>query len=319
MEKAENEMKGRIKRAAGKVRSMTAVLGSHHTGAYAAQAAYFFVLSLIPIILLLLTMVQFTPVTQEDVMDAVMKVFPTTVEGLIVSIVSQVYAQSGTVIPITIIVALWSASKGVLSMTSGMNLIYENTESRNYIYLRFRASFYTLIFIFAIVLSLTLSVFGNSISAFVYKHAPVLTQIMDIIIRVRTFLTLLVLTLFWDLVYKYLPDRTNLSKTTMKQQLPGAVFTSFGWLMLSFVFSVYLNIFTGFTSMYGSLTTIILIMLWLYFCMYVILLGGELNAFLEGYGRRYGRRESHRWEKEVHMLEKKERKWEEKEQKLEKR
>lgn len=279
-------MKGRAKSIFGKVNRLARVVGSHHAGAYAAQAAYFFVLSLIPIILLLLTMVQFTPVTQQDVMEAVTQVFPRTVEGLIVSIVGQVYAQSSTVIPITIIVALWSAGKGVLSMTSGLNLIYENTETRNYLYLRVRASFYTVIFLLAIVLSLTLSVFGNSISIFVYRHAPVLTKVMDLIIRIRTLLTLVVLTLFWDLVYKYLPNRINLSKTTMKQQLPGAVFTSCGWLMLSFVFSVYLDIFTGFTSMYGSLTTIILIMLWLYFCMYVILLGGELNALLEGYGRK---------------------------------
>ena len=182
----------------------------------------------------------------------------------------------------TIIVALWSAGKGVLAMTSGMNLIYENTETRNYFYLRLRASFYTVIFLLAIVLSLSLSVFGNSISIIVYKHAPVLTTIMDFLIRIRTLLTLVVLTLFWDMVYKYLPNRTNLSKTTMKQQLPGAVFTSCGWLLISFIFSVYLDIFTGFSSMYGSLTTIILIMLWLYVCMYVILLGGELNALLEG-------------------------------------
>ena len=275
-------MKGRVKNIARKINRLASILGSHHTGAYAAQAAYFFVLSLIPIILLLLTMVQFTPVTRQDVMSAVTQVFPTTVEGLISSIVDQVYRQSSTIIPVTIIVALWSAGKGVLAMTSGMNLIYENTETRNYFYLRLRASFYTVIFLLAIVLSLSLSVFGNSISIIVYKHAPVLTTIMDFLIRIRTLLTLVVLTLFWDMVYKYLPNRTNLSKTTMKQQLPGAVFTSCGWLLISFIFSVYLDIFTGFSSMYGSLTTIILIMLWLYVCMYVILLGGELNALLEG-------------------------------------
>ena len=275
-------MKGRVKNITRKINRLASILGSHHTGAYAAQAAYFFVLSLIPIILLLLTMVQFTPVTRQDVMSAVPQVFPTTVEGLISSIVDQVYRQSSTIIPVTIIVALWSAGKGVLAMTSGMNLIYENTETRNYFYLRLRASFYTVIFLLAIVLSLSLSVFGNSISIIVYKHAPVLTTIMDFLIRIRTLLTLVVLTLFWDMVYKYLPNRTNLSKTTMKQQLPGAVFTSCGWLLISFIFSVYLDIFTGFSSMYGSLTTIILIMLWLYVCMYVILLGGELNALLEG-------------------------------------
>ena len=267
---------GSIVKAAGN-------LGAHHIGAYAAQAAYFFVLSLIPIIILLLTMVQFTPVTEEDVMNAVLQVFPSTVEGLITMLVAQVYNQSGSIIPITLLMALWSAGKGVLSMTSGLNCVYESTETRNYIFLRIRASFYMVIFIVAIVLSLLLSVFGNSISLFLNEHAPLLRHVTDFVIRIRTLLILGVLTVFWDLVYKYLPNRKNIGRTTMRKQLPGAVFTACGWQLISFVFSVYLDIFTGFSTMYGSLTTIILILLWFYMCMYVILLGGELNVLLEHY------------------------------------
>ena len=101
-----------------------------------------FVLSLIPIFLLLLTMVQFTPVTMNDVLQAVLQVFPSTVTPLIRSIVIQVYTQSGGIIPVSIVVALWSAGKGVLSVTSGLNCIYANIETRNYIYLRLRASLY---------------------------------------------------------------------------------------------------------------------------------------------------------------------------------
>ena len=155
-----------------KVFKVIAIINSHHTGAYAAQAAYFFVLSLIPIILLLMTLVQYTPITMTAVMDALSQVFPSSVEGMIRSIVTQAYAQSGSVISVTILVALWSAGKGVLSVTSGLNCVYENIETRNYIYLRIRASFYTVLFILAIVLSLLLSVFGNSISAIVNEHAP---------------------------------------------------------------------------------------------------------------------------------------------------
>lgn len=256
-------------------------VSSHHTGAYAAQAAYFFVLSLIPIIILLLTMVQFTSVTMDDVMEAVLQVFPSSVEGLIRSIVLEVYTRSGTIIPITILVAVWSAGKGVLSVTSGLNCIYNNTETRNYLYLRVRASLYTIIFILAIMLSLVLSVFGNSISAMLYQHVPFLSKVVDFIIKIRTVVSLVVLTVFWDMIYKFLPNRKNRAKTTMRKQLPGALFTACGWLLISFVFSVYLDIFTGFSSMYGSLTTIILIMLWLYGCMYIILLGGEVNALME--------------------------------------
>ena len=257
-------------------------INSHHTGAYAAQAAYFFVLSLIPIFFLLLTMVQFTPVTRDDVLKAVVAVFPDSVQYFIRSIVIQLYSQSGTVIPMMVVVALWSAGKGVLSVTSGLNAVYANTETRNYIYLRLRATLYTVIFLVAIILSLVLSVFGNSISAIVYQHVPFLSKVVDFIIRIRTFTTLIVLTVFWDLVYKFLPNRGNTAKATFRSQLPGAVFTAFGWLLISFIFSIYLDIFTGFTSMYGSMTTIILIMLWLYLSMYIILLGGELNALLEG-------------------------------------
>lgn len=268
-------------------------INSHHTGAYAAQAAYFFVLSLIPIFFLLLTMVQLTPVTEEDLLKAVAVVFPDTVMPLIRSIVLQLYAQSGTIIPVTILVALWSAGKGVLSLTSGLNSIYANTETRNYLYLRLRATLYTVLFLAAIILSLVISVFGNSISAMVYEHVPFLSKVVDFIIRIRTFTTLTVLTVFWDLVYKFLPNRKNMAKTTLRRQLPGALFTACGWLLISFVFSIYLDIFTGFSSMYGSMTTIILIMLWLYLTMYISLLGGELNALLEGYMRRKARAADH--------------------------
>ena len=135
-------MKEKFNRIKGYAFRVMDVVSSHHTGAYAAQAAYFFVLSMIPIILLLLTMVQFTSLTKDYIMNAVLQVFPTTVEGLIESIVDQVYSQSGTIIPITIIVALWSAGRGVLSITNGLNCVYESRETRNYVYLRIRASLY---------------------------------------------------------------------------------------------------------------------------------------------------------------------------------
>ncbi|RHT39936.1 YihY/virulence factor BrkB family protein [Firmicutes bacterium AM31-12AC] len=274
-------MKEKFNRIKGYAFRVMDVVSSHHTGAYAAQAAYFFVLSMIPIILLLLTMVQFTSLTKDYIMNAVLQAFPTTVEGLIESIVDQVYSQSGTIIPITVLVALWSAGRGVLSITNGLNCVYESRETRNYVYLRIRASLYTVIFLVAIILSLALSVFGNRIAIMLNQHFPVLVRLIDMVIRSRTLITLGILTLFWDMVYKYLPNRKNIGKTTMKKQLPGAIFTACAWQVISFIFSIYLDIFTGFTTMYGSLTMIILIMLWLYMCMYVILLGGEVNALLQ--------------------------------------
>ena len=100
-------------------------------GRICVSVRFFFVLSLIPIILLLLTMVQYTPVTRTDVMKAVTEVFPKTVTPFLISIINEVYSQSKAMIPVTILVALWSAGRGVLAITSGLNCIYQSKETRN--------------------------------------------------------------------------------------------------------------------------------------------------------------------------------------------
>lgn len=266
----------RLKEIYQKILNMTADVTEDHVVAYAAQSAYFFMLCMIPIILLLITMVQYTPVTKADVMTAVIQVFPTSVDSMITSIVNQVYNQSSGIIPITVVVALWSAGKGVLAMTSGLNCVYKCNETRNYIFLRIRATIYTVMFILVIIFLLVLSVFGNTLNIFIAAHVPILKNLADRLIAMRTIITPIVLMIFCLLIYKFLPNR----KDKLRKQLPGAVFAAIGWMIVSWIFSVYVDIFKGFSDMYGSLTTIVLIMLWMYFCMYCILLGGELNMMM---------------------------------------
>ncbi len=272
-------MPGGQKKQGSPVPEFIRAISTNHIGAYAAQAAYFFVLSLIPIILLLLTMVQYTPLTKADVMTAVLQVFPSSVESMIASIVNQVYAQSGTVIPITVLVALCSSGKAVLSISTGLNTIYGCFETRNYFYLRIRATFYTVLFLAVIILLLVMAVFGNSLSVLILTHIPAIKPVVDRLLELRTTVTLIVMVGFSILIYQFLPNRREL----FLREIPGAIFVALGWAVVSWIFSVYLDVFKGFSTMYGSLTTIVLIMLWLYFCMFCLLLGGLLNVFLYEY------------------------------------
>lgn len=250
-------------------------------GAYAAQAGYFFMLSFIPIIVLLLTLLRYTSIPMEDAVREVLQVFPSSVEGLVSSVIKEVYEHSSGMIPLTIVVAIWSAGKGVLAVNYGLNSIYDHIETRNYIYLRIRASIYTLFFVVAIVLSLVLSVFGNSIAEGINPSLAVLRRIVDMILSLRYPGSLLLLTVLWVLVYRFLPNRKDMGRSRWYEQLPGACLSTAGWMLISYVFSIYLDIFRGFRSLYGSMTTLMLVMLWLYICMYTILLGGLLNAVLE--------------------------------------
>ncbi len=269
----------KIKKLYEKCGELTSDISSHHVGAYAAQTAYFLMLSLIPIILLLLTLIKYTPVTKADVMTAVIQVFPSSVDSLITSIVNQVYNQSMGVVPLTLIVTLWSAGKGVLALTTGLNCVYKCNETRNYVILRVRATVYTVMMILVIIFLLVLAVFGNTLNIFIGRHIPIMAGIADKMLELRSIITPIVMIIFSLIIYKFLPNR----KCKFWSQIPGAVFATIGWMIISWIFSVYVDIFKGFSSMYGSLTTIVLIMLWMYFCMYSTLLGGEVNMRLENW------------------------------------
>lgn len=260
-----------------KIKKISRKISEDHVSAYAAQSAFFMMLSFIPMIMLLMTLVRYTPVTQADIMAIAYEVFPKTIRSTIISIIDEVYNQTGTIVSVTVLVTIWSAGKGVMAVSNGLNTIRGLSETRNYVVLRLRAAIYIVLFTVAIILSLVFLGFGNSISLLVKQYVPVIQYIIDFIIEIRTVVTILVLVIVTTCIYQFLPNK----KSKMKYQLPGAVFTAFGWTFASFLFSVYMDIFKGFSNMYGSLTTIILLMLWLYFCMYVMLLGEEINVLLE--------------------------------------
>lgn len=264
-------------------------IGDDHVGAYAAQSAYFFMLSLIPLLLLLLTLVQYTPLTREDIMIGIETMFPSashsasSLDVWLISIVNEVYNQSKAVVPVTALVAFWSAGRGVLALTTGLNCIYRAKETRNYIFLRIRAACYTLMFVLSIIISMLLLVFGNSISMLINSYVPFLKRMTDMVIGSRTIIAMCLFTLLFAMVYKYLPNHRNRAeKRKQKRLFPGAILAAVGWLVISYVSSIYVEVFRGFSNMYGSLTMIILMMLWMYFCLYMLLLGGELNVYLEG-------------------------------------
>lgn len=261
-----------------KILRITKHISDKHVGAFAAQAAYFLILSMIPIFLLLLTIIQYTPVTKADVMSAMVLVFPEKhMQSFIVSIINEVYNQSRAIIPITALTALWSAGKGVMAMNKGLNCVYDTRETRSFVIMRIRASFYTVVFILAIVIGLIFSVFGNNLSLFISKRFPFLKDSIAIILESRTIVSFLLWFVFAMIVYHFLPNK----KCRLKDHVPGALFTSASWLLISFGFSVYLTLFQGFSGLYGSMTAIVLVMIWLYFCMYTMLLGGLFNHLLE--------------------------------------
>lgn len=251
-------------------------LNKDHLGAYSSQSAYFIILSFIPFLLLLMTLIRYIPITEDIMTGEITLGLPTGIQSFVIGIMEEVYAKSRAVLPITAILALWSAGKGFQALTNGLNVINGVQETRNYFYMRIRSIIYTIVFILSIVVTLVLMVFGRSIQKVLIDFWPFIAEITNYILQFSTVTTMFVLAFVFLLFYTFLPNR----KQHFKHQIPGALFTSITWAAFSFCFSVYLERFPGFADMYGSLTTIILLMLWLYFCMNLFLMGAEINVIL---------------------------------------
>lgn len=252
-------------------------LKEDHINAYAAQTAYFLILSFIPVIMMLLTLIKYTPVTKADLLSTAVDMLPSSIDPLIISIIDEVYNKSKAVISISAITAAWSAGKGVMSIIQALNTINDVEERNGYIIIRLRAAFYMVLFVVAVVLSLIIVVFGNKILMIIETQYPFVSRLTSMFSEVKNFAVLFVLTLLFWIMFKFIP-RKKVKKT---KQLPGAMLAAFLWTVFSYGFSIYIDISSGFANMYGSLTTIILVMLWLYGCMYIMLVGAEINSYFQ--------------------------------------
>lgn len=262
----------------GGIRLFVKKCRNDNISAFAAQSAFFIILSIIPFLMLFISLVQYTPISESLVMETVQRTMPGYISPFLISVIHEIYNRSIGLISVTAIVAIWAAAKGIQYLSGGLNAVYDIEETRNYFSLRLRAMLYTLVLVIAIVLSLMLLIFGNSIQSLLVQYLPIVGRLTKVVLSLRTLIMLAVFILFFAILFKMLPNR----KATLKSQLPGSVLCALAWSIFSYGLSVYVDYFNGF-SMYGSLTTIVLVMLWLYFCMYILLICGEINNILEDY------------------------------------
>jgi len=243
---------------------------------FAAHSAFFIIISAFPFAMFLLTLIQYLPFTEGTLLNLVNTYMPKTANSYIISLITEVYDHaSGTIISLTAITALWSASRGLLAIIRGLNTIYGIKETRNYFKLRFLAIFYTLVFTLMLICTMFFLVFGNSILVWIQNQLPALIDIALLIISFRTIFVLIILSVFFTAMYLFIPNR----KSKLTQELPGALIAATGWLGFSYGYSFYIDHMKGFSNTYGSLTAAVLFMLWLYACMYILFIGGEVNHF----------------------------------------
>lgn len=244
---------------------------SLHIGVYASHTSFFMVLSLFPMLVLLMSLLRYTGIAVDTLTDILEGVIPGALMNSAKRLILNTYeSTTGTVLSLSALTALWSASRGIHGLIIGLNAVYRVPENRGYFYTRSVSVLYTFLFLVVLILTLLLNIFGNTL----LRLFPVgfLFRIVDL----RSILLLLVQTALFSAMFMVLPNQKN----KFRHSLPGAVFAALGWMIFTRLYSVYVEHFAGLSNVYGSVYAVALSMLWLYCCISILFYGGALNHLL---------------------------------------
>lgn len=244
---------------------------------YASHAGFFIVLSLFPSLVLLLSLVRYAGLEAEHLAGLLEGVIPDALlPGARSLIQSTYYATTGTWVSLSAVTALWSAGRGIQGLIAGLNAVYGVTEDRGYFRTRGVSMLYTFLFLLVLLLTLVLHVFGTALLRLLPVGESLLLRFLTEVVDLRFFLLLGLQAGLFTAMFTVLPNRKN----RLRDSLPGAFLASCGWLVFSDLYSVYVENFTRYSNIYGSVYAVALSMLWLYCCLCIVFYGGALNRFL---------------------------------------
>ncbi len=243
----------------------------------AAQLAYFFLLSLFPLLIFTVSLLPYLPISQDELINSVLHFAPGDTMTFIQSTLKEVMSSKNTgLLSIGVLGTLWSASTAMNNIIKAMNRAYDVEETRSFIIVRLMSIGLTIAMIFVVILALVLPVFGEQIGTFLFSYLGLSDQFTYVWSFVRWLMTPLVIFTVFLIIYFLTPNR----KIPLKSAIPGAIFSAIGWIVVSFLFSYYVSHFGNYSSTYGSIGGIIILMVWFYLTGIIILAGGEINGIL---------------------------------------
>lgn len=241
----------------------------------AAQLAYFFLLSLFPLLIFLVTLIPYLPIPQIEILGVVADFAPGETMAFIEDNLNEIMShQNGTLLSFGIIATIWSASNGLNAIIRALNKAYEVKESRPFYIARGMSIIFTFAMILVFIIALLLPVFGKQVGMVLFSMLGLSSHFLAFWNMIRWLLSALIIFVVFLVLYWIAPNK----KFKCIDAVPGAIFSTVSWLIVSSGFSYYVSNFGNYSAMYGSIGAVIVLMIWFYLSGIIIILGGEINA-----------------------------------------
>jgi membrane protein len=244
--------------------------------AYGAEMAYYFILAVFPFLIFLVTIIGYFPISVDDILEPLGDFLPYQSYHVLRGNVEQVInTRSLRLMSFGFISMLWAASNGMGAMMRGINKALCEKDTRPFWIAVPLSILFTVLVTLLILFYFVLLIFGRQISRLLFpvELPRIYWQVWHIL---RYGVAVLMMVLVFVFVYRFSPCK----KIRWRNAMPGAIFTTIGWLLVSLAFSFYVNQFWNLSLIYGSLGGIIALLVWLFISAQLIILGGEVNAIL---------------------------------------
>lgn len=246
--------------------------------ALGAQMTYYLILAFFPFLIFLITVLNYTPLTDEDIISGLISVLPQEAASMVNQILlDTLRANNQTLLSVGMIATLWAASRGVMAVIRGINKAYGVHEKRSFLMTQSMSFLYLFIFVLVIILTFGLIIFGKYLGALLFEWLVIPYEFEYIWTFVQYVIPISIIISVFIFLYKTAPNET----VAWREVIPGALFSTFGWLGTSYLFSLYVTHLGNYSRTYGSLGGIIILLLWLYISSIIVLLGGEINAAIK--------------------------------------
>ena len=270
----------KIKLWIGKFREFSQGMKDANVTSIAGESAFFLFLSIFPLLNLILGLATLLPISEQAVVDTMVGMFPDELGTFIRTLIKDIFTNGSTAVTIvSIATGLWSSAKGVNSIRKGMNTIYNSRDNRNFLLAKIVSVLYTAVFVILLLLLACISVFGRQVAEALGNQFSELKGLTNLIVEMHAFVSVGITFLFMLFMYSRMPHENQPARF----QVPGALFTGAAWTIISLGFSYIIELTMRNSYMYGSLTTIIILLFWIYIMVNVIFIGAELNVFLSRY------------------------------------
>lgn len=249
----------------------------------ASQVSYNLLLSFMPFLIFLLTIIGFTPIKSSEVLPYIKTLMPSEAYELIKKIIIEIVdTKHSNLLSFSLIITVWSCTGGVKSIIRALNKSYEEQESRGFFKLQFLSIIFTIGIVVMIFVTIVMLVFGNTIGINVenaLNAPPIYYSVWNIL---RYVVAIPMLGFISAAIYYYMPSR----RLKWKDILFGTAFSTAGWIISSMFFSFYVDNYANYSRFYGSIAAVFILTAWIYLQAIILLIGGEINAVM-AYDKKY--------------------------------